>query len=165
MFDISSSAWFTLFLRLPLRLLLFSPLAILLRCTDYKTKLPLAVLESKCIVANLEVVSDGDQVAVLIDFKLCHRRFKDVGILGKGSINKKGKKDTKIGGTHPTPCKEVHFYPKYYVNLKKGQTPIRPNSFSFLFIELFPWGLVELSQPPWWYVETKDRIWGVSTMS
>ena len=42
----------------------------------------MAVLESKCIVANLEMVANSDQVAVPIHFKLCHRRFKDVCILG-----------------------------------------------------------------------------------
>ena len=42
----------------------------------------MAVLECKCVVANLEMVTNSDQVAVPVDFKLCHRRFKDVCILG-----------------------------------------------------------------------------------
>ena len=41
----------------------------------------MAILESKCVVANLEMVANSDQVAVPVDFKLCRRRFKDEGKL------------------------------------------------------------------------------------
>ena len=49
------------------------------------TKLPhcdsLATLEGKCIVANPELVSNGDQVTVTVDHELCIRGLQDVGVL------------------------------------------------------------------------------------
>ena len=41
----------------------------------------MTVLEGKCVVANLEMVANSDQVTVSVHFKLCHRRFKDEGKL------------------------------------------------------------------------------------
>ena len=49
------------------------------------SKLPhcdsLATLEGKCIVANPELVSNGDQVTVTVDHELCIRGLQDVGVL------------------------------------------------------------------------------------
>ena len=46
------------------------------------TKLPAHwdTLKGECIVANPEVIANGDQVAVPVDHKLCIRRLHDVGV-------------------------------------------------------------------------------------